>query len=505
MPERGNASGPPRPLQRRRPQNTSPPGTASFQVRRAPGFVKVVVMEAERHEPDSVKSQAESINGPPGAYYFLSLEVENVRCFKDAQKLILADSRGHPKRWTVLLGDNGLGKTTLLQVLASFQSKRVALQAGSAPQRTRAVFFPRGYAESFGFRDQFLRGEARGVRCKAELCLGVKLTEPDGARRKLSLSVEIELGSAYTCSRIFPSEAGPFVCYGYGAGRRMSPRALAESRSEDTCKTLFDENEPLLNAEEWLLQADYAAVKSDSDAAKRRRDQIERILTQVLPDVEELRIRAGGDSLKSPGVEAKTPFGWVPLRNLSSGYRSLIAWIVDLASRLFEAYPDSPNPLAEPAVVLVDQIDLFLHPKWQLKLINHLVSLFPNAQFIASAHSPLIVQAAEDTNIVVLRREGDHVLINNDPERVRGWRIDQVLTSDIFGLSSTRDPRTEGLLEERRSLLSKPALTPGERERLRQLDEQVASIPFVESPQDVEAMELIRKAAEKLRRPAEVK
>jgi predicted ATP-binding protein involved in virulence len=161
--------------------------------------------------------------------------------------------------------------------------------------------------------------------------------------------------------------------------------------------------------------------------------------------------------------------------------------------------------LAEAAVVPVDQIDLFLHPRWQLKLTHHLVTLFPNAQFIASAHSPLIVQGTEDANIVVLRREGDHVIIDNDPAHVRGWRIDQVLTSDIFGLSSTRDPQTEALLKERRALLSKASLSPDERERLKQLDGEVAAIPFVESPQDAEAMEIIRRAADDLGRTAPVK
>jgi energy-coupling factor transporter ATP-binding protein EcfA2 len=463
-------------------------------------------MAAERHGQESVKSQSEPINGPRSPYYFLSLEVENVRCFKDAQKLNLADSQGRPKRWTVLLGDNGVGKTTLLQVLASFQSKQVTTH--TSRKQTEAVFLPRVFAESADFRPKFLRGDATLMRCKSEISYGAKITDASHFAKRLRFEVEVKTrgaDDAAICGGDFPSEAGPFVCYGYGAGRRMSPGALAESRSEDACKTLFEEGEPLLNAEEWLLQADYAAAKSRSGVGEKRRDQIKQILTQVLPDVEELRIRAGDDFLKSPAVEARTPYGWVSLRNLSSGYRSLIAWIVDLASRLFDAYPGSPNPLAEPAVVLVDQIDLFLHPKWQLKLIGHLVSLFPNAQFIATAHSPLIVQAAEDTNIVVLRREGDHVLIDNDPERVRGWRIDQVLTSDIFGLSTTRDAQTEALLKERRTLLSKPELSASERERLSQLDEKVGRIPFVESPQDVEAMELIRKAAEKLRRPAEVK
>lgn len=459
------------------------------------------MMEAKKQSSEAVKSDP-PYGGSRSPYYFLALEVENVRSFKEPQKLLLADARGRPRRWTVLLGDNGVGKTTLLQVLASFQARQIMTH--TIKGEVVAIILPHLFVEKQAY-SSFLRGESDRLSCKADFCYGTKFTDASGVIKRLSLDVNISADSPSGCTGQFPTEEGNFVCYGYGAGRRMSQHALAESRSGDTCKTLFDEGEPLLNAEEWLLQADYAAVKLDSQPASRRRDEIKKVLTQLLPDVEELRIRPGGDSLKSPAVEAKTPYGWVSLRNLSSGYRSLVAWLVDLASRLFDAYPDSSNPLAEPAVVLVDQIDLFLHPKWQLSLISRLVELFPNAQFITTAHSPLIVQAAEDTNIVVLRREGDHVVIDNDPAHVRGWRIDQVLTSDIFGLTSTRDSKTEDALRERRSLLSKPILSETERARLEQLNEHLAGLPFVESQEDAEAMEVIRKAADRLRRPAEVK
>ena len=105
-------------------------------------------------------------------------------------------------------------------------------------------------------------------------------------------------------------------------------------------------------------------------------------------------------------VEFKTPYGWVPLRQLGYGYQTLITWVIDLVSRMVERYPDSPDPLAEPAVVLVDEIDLHLHPEWQRKLMGFLTERFPNTQFIATAHSPLVVQAAADANLAVLRARG---------------------------------------------------------------------------------------------------
>ncbi len=110
--------------------------------------------------------------------------------------------------------------------------------------------------------------------------------------------------------------------------------ALSESRESDPRATLFDENCALLNAEEWLLQADYAAVKSNDLNAAARRDRIKEILIRLLPEVDDLRIQTSGSH--SAFVEVLTPFGWVAMRALSTGYRSVVAWMVDLASRLFD-------------------------------------------------------------------------------------------------------------------------------------------------------------------------
>jgi hypothetical protein len=291
------------------------------------------------------------------------------------------------------------------------------------------------------------------------------------------------------------------VCYGYGATRRMGAGALSALKESRPNDSLFFEDVPLRNAEEWLLQADYAASKDSlvQGGARERRDRIKKLLIDLLPDVTDLRFTAPDVNVPAARVEVKTPYGWVTMRDLSLGYRTLIAWMVDLASRLFERYPDSPNPLAEPAVVLVDEIDLHLHPKWQRLLIGYLTEHFPNTQFIVTAHSPLVVQSATDANIVVLRREGDHVVIDNDVASIRGWRVDQILTSDLFGLETARPPQIEEHLKERTALLSKPRLTPKDEARLRELETAIGPLPTGETKTEREALELIKRAAERLR------
>ncbi|WP_071903003.1 AAA family ATPase [Cystobacter ferrugineus] len=280
-----------------------------------------------------------------------------------------------------------------------------------------------------------------------------------------------------------------------GAGALSAPK---EAQHNDS---LFLEDVPLRNAEEWLLQADYAASKAapQHGGAAQKRDRIKQLLIDLLPEVSDLRFTPPDTSNPNARVEVQTPYGWVSMRGLSLGYRTLIAWMVDLASRLFERYPESPNPLAEPAVVLVDEIDLHLHPTWQRQLIGYLTDRFPRTQFIVTAHSPLVIQSATDANIVVLRREGDHVVIDNDVESIRGWRVDQILTSDLFGLETARPPQLERLLKERTALLSKPRLPQKDKARLNELESMIGPLPTGETKTEREALELIQRAAERMK------
>ncbi|HEV7668539.1 MAG TPA: AAA family ATPase [Thermoanaerobaculia bacterium] len=271
----------------------------------------------------------------------------------------------------------------------------------------------------------------------------------------------------------------------------------------DPTASLFSDYVNLVDAEEWLLVEDYARTREISEPqAELRLERVKAILIDLLPDVSALRVAQRksrpGERIR-PAIEVLTPYGWVSLSDLSLGYRTMIAWTVDFASRLFELYPDSPNPLAEPAVVLVDEVDLHLHPKWQRQLRSHLTERFPRTQFVVTAHSPLVVQASENENLVVLRREGDHVVIDNDVETVRGWRIDQVLTSDLFGLETARPPEYDGVISRRNELLTRGGPLRGQDERdLESLEARIVSLPAGENAEDQRAMDVIRRAAAKL-------
>jgi len=228
--------------------------------------------------------------------------------------------------------------------------------------------------------------------------------------------------------------AADMFCCGYGAARRPGRAALSADSRQSAGATLFSDSAELINVEEWLLQADYSASSEVPGARERFTHIRETILRLLKESISDVRV-AGLDKVPpQPIVQFETPYGWVRPHQLSLGYKAMLSWVLDLASRMFERYPQSADPLSEPAVVLVDEIDLHLHPRWQRDIVAFLGERFRRTQFIVTAHSPLIVQAAADANLVVLRRapggEG-HVVIENDPETVKGWRVDQLLTSDL--------------------------------------------------------------------------
>ena len=430
------------------------------------------------------------------AVYFTSLTVENIRCFGPAQRLDLTDEKGHSAQWTVLLGDNGVGKTTLLQCF-------VGLEPTEFGRRDDPYIFPRAMLSGHFNIVEYFRFHADGkARIKAEILWGRKFGQKIGEIQKAEFGAK---GSAsapigYT-STSASKESLDLNCYAYGAARIMGAGTLADSDDDSRTLSLFDENAELRNGEEWLLRTDYAASKKSAiqAEAKTRAKLIRSVLIDLLPDVDDIRFPTPEDVDAGPRVEFHTPYGWVPIRQLGLGYKTLIAWMVDFASRLFERYPESPNPLAEPAVCLVDEIDLHLHPKWQRTIMQYLTERFTNTQFIVTAHSPLIVQAATDANIAILRREGDHVVIDQSFKAIHGWRIDQVLTSDLFGLESARPPALDKALRDRKKILTKSRLTAADKKKLMALEAQIGTLPTAETVEDIEAMDIIRRAAGRLK------
>lgn len=166
----------------------------------------------------------------------------------------------------------------------------------------------------------------------------------------------------------------------------------------------------------------------------------------------------------------------------------MAAWLTDFVKRMHEAYPDLNEPDDGPAVVLIDEFDLHMHPQWQREAMTAISKEFPNTQFIVTAHSPIVVQATEgNAKLVVLRRKKrdddlEEVEIIDNPEFAAGWRLDQIMES-VYGMPS-RMPEYSKLVERRIELLQKTKLTNREAKELEKIETDISKKA---APQESEA------------------
>jgi len=182
------------------------------------------------------------------------------------------------------------------------------------------------------------------------------------------------------------------------------------------------------------------------------------------------------------GVVVNTVDGALPIEQISQGMTSLLSWVGVLWQRLYEVY--GANAEDRPAVVLMDEIDAHMHPLWQQLLVPELKKIFPNVQFIATTHSPMIVAGRFRDEVLVCTRDGERKPMMErlamDFERLR---VDQILTSPAFGLAGARDYETVGKQNRYRALVEALVLSDKEKEELASLrrDPAIAGLQVEET------------------------
>ncbi|MDQ1351240.1 MAG: hypothetical protein QG657_1542 [Acidobacteriota bacterium] len=358
---------------------------------------------------------------PP--FYLKSIEIEDIKCFKGKHFLNLTEDDGKPAKWSVILGNNGTGKTTLLQSIALLDPLRLKENTLLTDTDLQGCEYVITRKEN---------GDSAFKNIKGTIYCDFKNSSPSW--KFLIKNIDM-IQSERSSDRESSNKLFAPVIYAYGASRKSGEAVLTGSEIRNRHDNLFKDTD-LLNAEEWLVQADYAASKKAEPRATENLKKIKKILLDILPDVIGFDFKTS--NLRN-FVEFKTDYGSVPFKGLSLGYQVMISWIVDLARQMVERYPQSKNPLAEPAVVLVDEIDLHLHPSWQRDLVHFLSKHFSKTQFIVTAHSPLVVQSAEDINLVLLQKDmdkGSVSIINKVNVSYYGWSLEEILT-DLMGLEKT--------------------------------------------------------------------
>ena len=389
---------------------------------------------------------------PPDAMHFKSLQLENVRAFASRQLLEFVDENGAISRWNLILGENGVGKTTLMQALAvMWPVPAYKLPTGETPNLSKPELSE--HEEDNDIAHFIRRGGPGLATMRATLKTEEGIEVTIGVTIKGSTKLE---DVQWHDDPLVLRSGGPIVI-GYGAARHVGHRNLALVEERKAWESLFSDAIDLFDAEELIQKLDYAAAKSDKGTEDgpdvRRLKAVKTVVASLLPgdltadDIEIRGPRIDGRDPDQSGVHVRTPSGVTPFADLSLGYQTMFALIVDLGWRLFNAFPKSAAPLSESAIVLIDEVDLHLHPKWQRDLRPLLLKHFPKVQFIVTTHSPITAQEAlsegVEGNVAVVRWVEGEAHIFNDPVPRGEWRSDQLLVSDLFEFGSDRSKQAE--------------------------------------------------------------
>jgi uncharacterized protein (TIGR02646 family) len=297
--------------------------------------------------------------------------------------------------WTMLLGENGHGKTSVLYAVA------LVLMGTEARRRLKLNV------------DSWIRHGAN----VAEIVVHVR-----NALEPRVLRLIRDTGRWATVGDDTPASLAA-----YGAGRMPPLRDIGRLprryRVRPRVENLFDPHTDLMPARGWLLSLDEETFDFAARALRRLVLEPETTLVERVP----------------PDVVLRRPDGPVALEQLSDGYRSMIALAVDLMSVFHMRYGSMD---AAEGIVLVDELSAHLHPRWQMRIVRAFREAFPRLQVIATTHDPLCLRGLKDGEVVVLRRTTGGVLYALPPDEVPslgGLRVDELLTSEVFGLNSTVD------------------------------------------------------------------
>ena len=426
--------------------------------------------------------------------YLQEFTIEAIKCF-DRVELKFPRVGEDYSGWIVLLGGNGMGKSTLLQAMA------IALVGPLAGQRL--LLSPDGWVRQGRGHGEFAASIVKGMM---DLAYKKARKRHYEARFAVTGREEVVIDAAtYDQPQLVPllddknalmsgpyaaRNLGWFSC-GYGPFRRLLGGASEESRlmfasgREARYITLFREAAALTHCTEWLSTLYSRSIDQnhpDQERAKSALGAVRSLIDSLLPgDVHITRIDSERVYFQGAGGAE------VPVLDLSDGYRSFLALAIDILrhlegsgdlAQLVEEEGGEPRVVTE-GVILIDEVDAHLHPVWQREIGFRLRRTFPKMQFIVTSHSPFVAQAASDGGLIVLRTgEAEGAVQAQRPvNSVKGWRADQILTSPLFGLMGTRDEETEHLIREHADLVAKRSwaeLTTAEKKELARLEERLA-------------------------------
>lgn len=165
----------------------------------------------------------------------------------------------------------------------------------------------------------------------------------------------------------------------------------------------------------------------------------------------------------------------ITLDKLSSGNLYLIQRLVSLLGKMYSVHLLKNTPVEEicntPGLLLIDEAENHLHPKWQKTFIRNVLEIFPNLQIILTTHSPFIVSSVENARVYVCESKGDHCVVNDETAEYSNKPIEEILLSPLFGVTYPFNQEISDLLRAR-----KEAIQSGDKQKEKQFESRLKAI-----------------------------
>jgi hypothetical protein len=414
----------------------------------------------------AVEASASAV--PPGnieTILLKKIELDNVGPFKSL-------SLDLDPNWNVLLGNNGVGKSTVLRAIA-------LVVCGDDP---------RALVEGA----RLLRPDSR--EGFVQLTVGSNIYRTELVRDSTGV-VHVNVGT-----RVAPLKAGRWVILAFPPLRGVSGADPKGPTNEGSSFPVIQDVLPILvgqadsrlsNLKQWLVNLDVRSRPGDgvsaADASEnlKLRNHFFRVFNAFVPGA---NVQFSGVDRKTWQVNITSNGAKIGIEQLSQGTNSILGWVGAMLQRIYEihGYNEDDSKL-QSAVVLIDEIDAHLHPDWQQRIVGALSKQFPAVQFIATSHSPLIVGELEQRQVYRMRRQPSGEVIATYPAHpLKGLGVAGLLTSDLFDLESTIDQKTLTMLEEQRVLSAKEKLTDTDKIKLDDLGRQLDALGFRQQMRDPE-------------------
>lgn len=419
--------------------------------------------------------------------YVQRVVLQTIKGFESLD-LDLAPTGVHPG-WSVITGDNGSGKTALLRAIA------LALMG---PEAARALQLDYANWATEGSkcgtisvqvrRDRSIDSTAKGGAPIAGAFWSEVAVEQDDAE-----TWELRATNSQGSSKRKSAGNGPWASstngwfgLAYGPFRRLygtSPdasRIMALPGRSPRYATLFLEEATLSEGEQWLSLLQYRKLEGSAEDASA----LDAVLSLLRDDF--LRRGVQLEEINSKGLWLRDSADrLMPLRDMSDGYRSALAMLLDICRHMLATYGtagftnetiDGHRFVTGSGVVLIDEVDAHLHPAWQREIGSWLTGHFPNVQFIVTTHSPLVCSSADHGRVYHLPQptQGRAFRLNGeDYLRVVAGKPDQVLLGPAFDMYQLHSVAAVDKRRRRADLLAKSGavdLSEREEQELEQLD-----------------------------------